>query len=74
MDIINFELTRQSAERMRKEREERIKNGQICGTCEHWKLRIDKRVDNWDLPCAQNWGIIDPNDTCHCWKANEEEA
>ena len=73
MDIINFELTRQSAERRRKEREERIKNGQICGTCKHWKLRIDKRVDNWDLPCAQNWGIIDPNDTCHCWKSNEDE-
>ena len=90
MDIINFELGRQSAERkrqkweerrrkeeeirrrIREEREERIKNGQICGTCKHWKLRIDKRVDNWDLPCAQKWGIIDPNDTCHCWKANEE--
>lgn len=37
-----------------------------------WILRIDKRVDNWDLPCAQKWGIIDPNDTCHCWEANEE--
>lgn len=72
MSIINFELARQSAERRRKEREERIKNGQICGTCKHWKLRIDKRVDNWDLPCAQKWGIIDPNDTCHCWEANEE--
>ena len=28
MNILDFELIRQSAERMRKEREERIKNGQ----------------------------------------------
>lgn len=74
MDFINYELSRQFDEIKRKEREERIKNGQICGTCKHWKLRIDKRVANWELPCAENWGIIDPNDTCHCWKANEEEA
>lgn len=72
MNILDFELIRQSAERMRKEREERIKNGQICRTCKHWKLRIDKRVDNLDLPCATKWGKIHPNDTCHCWKANEE--
>lgn len=72
MNILDFELIRQNSERMRKEREERIKNGQICGTCKHWKLRIDKRVANLDLPCATKWGKIHPNDTCHCWKANEE--
>jgi hypothetical protein len=72
MDFIDYELSRRMDEIERKEREERIKNGQICGTCKHWKLRIDKRVANWELPCAENWGIIDHNDTCHCWKANEE--
>lgn len=36
------------------------------------KHYITTRVANWELPCAQNWGIIDPNDTCHCWKVNEE--
>ena len=40
MDFINYELSRKIDEIRRKEREERIKNGQICGTCKHWKLRM----------------------------------
>ena len=40
---------------------------------ENWKkLKETEIFKAMDSHCAHKWGKIDPNDTCHCWKANEE--